>query len=647
MTEPEKFPLSGSAAEEALDSMPDFDDDDDNDEDLDEDDLPEEADDEPEARPEARMAPPTVRTVPVPIIVQEPRRNAPRKTQPVPRVPKASLERQAQNQAEFEDFQSGLSFGQDQHRIIVSRLDPTHHPVTGANVGGILQTFYHRITEDDLQKEFGGGLFEIRIMGPNPATGKGLVLRKKDQIRIFGEPRSPKSLAAPQAQEDSALVKMLEMKDRESQRAHQEAREAQKALLEAMNKPQDNGMLQAVLTLVKETQNKSDQSIQSLMIQMREERLAEERRREVERKEEAQRRDEERRREEDRRREERADLLRRQDQEEKRWREEQESKKQQHEKEMMMLQERLKTEAQQQSKSAEMMMTFLERQREADKSRADEEKRTRENLSKSQMEMAQIGAKQNIELLMESSKFQMSMLKEALVDAKSTKNGGISEVARDLMAFKDLQRALVGEEDEGDKTSSAERIMDKVLPALSSVAGGFLASRGGAMGNPGVPPQRQLPPQPQTVAYVDQGPMEDGEEYEEDEPAPQYAPQHAPHAPHAAPPSQQVAQDMPRIDNDFKDFVFPPSGSSNEVIVSSLIKDLDLAVQKDMSPEEIADNVLAKFAEDHPLVAMLLKGASADELVKFIDEKVPKHWAIASPKGESMIRELHEIAKSG
>jgi len=96
--------------------------------------------------------------------------------------------------------------------------------------------------------------------------------------------------------------------------------------------------------------------------------------------------------------------------------------------------------------------------------------------------------------------------------------------------------------------------------------------------------------------------------------------------------------------NDFTEYHFPVKGADMTEVVTCLLKNLDFAIQQGKDAEDIADEVLPHFVKEFGMVIFMIRKASADELVKFVEDRVPQTWAIASPNGEKVLRELHEIA---
>lgn len=97
--------------------------------------------------------------------------------------------------------------------------------------------------------------------------------------------------------------------------------------------------------------------------------------------------------------------------------------------------------------------------------------------------------------------------------------------------------------------------------------------------------------------------------------------------------------------NDFTEFVFPANADTQKVAIPALVKNIDLAIQRGMSAEQIRHDIVPFFEKNYRLAMMFIKGMSADELVEFLEERTPSNWVIVSPKGADTLRELHAILK--
>lgn len=97
--------------------------------------------------------------------------------------------------------------------------------------------------------------------------------------------------------------------------------------------------------------------------------------------------------------------------------------------------------------------------------------------------------------------------------------------------------------------------------------------------------------------------------------------------------------------NDFTEFVFPKNADTQKVAIPALVKNIDLAIQRDMTAEQIRTDVVPFFEQNYRFAMMFIKGMSANELVEFLVERTPASWAVVSPRGTEVLRELHALLK--
>lgn len=102
--------------------------------------------------------------------------------------------------------------------------------------------------------------------------------------------------------------------------------------------------------------------------------------------------------------------------------------------------------------------------------------------------------------------------------------------------------------------------------------------------------------------------------------------------------------EVPGGSNDLLDFVFPAEDTPMEAALEMLVRDIDLALQRDLEVTAIRDDVVAKFP---PHIVGLLVNTDADTLVSVLDTKAPATWRINSLDGQKKVRELHALLASG
>lgn len=110
---------------------------------------------------------------------------------------------------------------QGAYRVQVSREKPTHAMVAGRQVEtkGFLETYDHSLTEEDIQREHGGGTYHLKITRQNKSGAYVYEKGMHRTIVVAGDPKTdrlPGNIPAPlpvstviaQAQESPSVVKM-------------------------------------------------------------------------------------------------------------------------------------------------------------------------------------------------------------------------------------------------------------------------------------------------------------------------------------------------------------------------------------------------------------------------------------------------------
>ena len=542
---------------------------------------------------------------------------------------------------EFYDYASALDFGASQHRIAVTRLAPEYDDVSGKRIVGHLQTFSHVISPDEIQQKYGGGKYQLTLMGPK-ATGTGMVIKAKRVIEIAGDPLvadDPRLVSRRKSQQESAetkntleLVKsIVDAKDRDANRAFEEARETKKLLLQTLankNETSSSG-LKDFLSALQATSMKDKETM------LEERRLQEERARK-----EMEARLEERRLQEDRLRQEREER-----------KQEIELLRLQHEKTMEMmrmenqriiaeLQARTSKEHESNREATERMLEMmrLEKSKEAESSREMmlfmqrmESEKNSQMMQNQQLLMQQMQS-------MESSKTQMLM--EALKEAKTQKDD-MSSMLEKLVAMKQAFGALTSEP---DGREPYEKMLDKAGELAPGILAAVSAMRGGGGGAPAQqrvapnsvavvdlpepPPQRALPPsneaRPKRRPTLPKRPAEEQKAVRQNPSEPPPAPQKE---------EQKEASEMPT------EFIFPEKGTDVETSIKMLVQNIEVALNQDMDLDLFYKDVVKKFPMG---VLALLKMTSADKCVEILEQMAPDDWMINTPAGNKYVRELHE-----
>jgi hypothetical protein len=107
------------------------------------------------------------------------------------------------------------------------------------------------------------------------------------------------------------------------------------------------------------------------------------------------------------------------------------------------------------------------------------------------------------------------------------------------------------------------------------------------------------------------------------------------------------ADDAPAVINDYTTFV--PATAEDDMTTAGIkiIKNVDLAVQRSMTPKQIVEQILEPFEDSAPMVTAMVSGMTIEQLLEFIEENVPSEWAILSPRGEELITKAFELWQGG
>lgn len=645
-----------------LDALPEGDDPDIDDEDFDD----EDDEDEP-----VQMAPPPPPPPPAPVVAaaEKPKRGRPRKNETVAAVvpggppsspPPASgrgirgprnmgLTRdeiaaapgfrslQAASDTAYQEIDTllaSLNFASREYEVRVERVEP-NKTRSGVDCSGYLSTYHDRIKVEDIERAYGGGLFVLKVFGPHPVTGRQGII-KQERIRIAGEAKMPldhdnvirEAQRAAQAKSDevaSMVQSVIESQERASQR-----------LLDVVERNKSDSssaitqILPAILPLVENLLSKTSESTKALMEAQREER--EERRREEERRRDEQRREEdkrreqereERRREEERRRVEREEERRRYEEAKEREREERDARRREEEIKRDELREQLRRDEAERQRRHEAEVAAL---------------RERNNSEKEQlqlmMKLTQDAAANNQQMLMQSMQFQIDTL------AKRAETGGIDSLAKQLLTLNNLRSTLAGDDAPESTLDKVMEVGEKLATTVLPIAQQAMAARAQARAAQ-APAPYAMPPQPMPKPVVlDLGPKQAAL------PAPAPAPVQAP-VPNPA-QAAEAGTTQEGLQNDLKEVTLP---QGNEELVTAavlLVKNIDMAVQKNMTPEQIVEQILVPFEERAPALMSMAAGlGDSDQLFGFIQQNVPPDWVILSPRGEELVAKAFELWTSG
>jgi len=617
-----------------------------------------------------------------------------------------SASRQKALHDEFYDMMTSLDFGSSQHRIAVSRMTPEYDQPSGKRIVGHLETFPHVISPDEIRQKYGGGKYQLTLLGPKP-TGTGVVIKAKRTIEISGDPIVPEdprvasNKAKQQAAEETShtmdLVRsIVSAKEKDVDRAYEEARETKRLLLQtlASKNESSSSSLKDFLAAMNESSTKEKEAL------LEERRLQEERaKKEMEARLEERRLQEERLRQEKEERKQELEMLRLQhekaletmrmenqrvlaEMQAKTARESDTSREmflamqkaeterlaaqqraesekamlaqQQHEKMMEMmrlenqrilaeLQSRASTEAQ----SSKEMLIFMQRM---ESEKAAQAQKQQEFALQQQMQNQQMLLQQ----MQQIDQTKTTILMEALKEAKA-RTDDTTGMLEKLVAMKQAFSSLTSEP---DNREPYEKFLDKagemapgLLAAVSSMRGA------GAAGAPQVaaaPAQPRIAPN--SVAVVDLPPapanraLATGKKRRPNLPKreEQASQQQVRANPSTPPPPQQTAQTQPEK---------PAASPTNDdptmqnFVFPETGTDLETSIKMFVQNMEIALNKDMEPQAFHEEVATkfpegvlsLLKMTSSDKCVEILEQMAPEDWMVNTPAGTQFVEALHEI----
>ena len=536
------------------------------------------------------------------------RRGRPRKT-----LDDRRAEQRADNiEQSFEDLLSGLEFNDGQHKITVYREEPQHDVVSGQRIAGLLHTFVHAVTLDEIQKRYGGGIYRIMVRGPRP-SGRGTIIKANKRVEIAGNPLPLPDPNARKKESEGAVDIMksyLESKDNEMMEMRKEMKESQNFALQALlNKNDDNPAISQLMMQMKEEQRRAEE-------RRREER--EERQRQVELQERRHR--EEKEAQERRYREEKSV-------EERRHEQAREEARMRHERDLLQFQQQQESAAKaQESMFAMMMKMQLDGERKANDSSAS-------NLTLvQQFQEAQMAQMQNnYEMMFQMSQSQVQEAREA-----KRSNDDFSSTVDKLAQLRDA--ASLFNPGANDERPGWERVVDKIGDAIPGMMSAAAAMRLGSspVPEPMVATRPQITPGSVAVVPPSQLPQRTNIAPEPEDIPPQSA----------TPPSQPIAEEpsvaSPPVTgedpvNPFTDFVSYPEGESPDKVIQLLIQNIDFGVSQNLGADLIFEKAVLSL---DPAIKGAFVELGEEGLVSFIENNVPPTWAINSLQGEETVRSL-------
>jgi hypothetical protein len=219
---------------------------------------------------------------------------------------------------------------------------------------------------------------------------------------------------------------------------------------------------------------------------------------------------------------------------------------------------------------------------------------------------------------------------------KNNKKGGLSEQLGEIVNIKSALDSLSGGGG-GNESSTVEKLLEAAGPALGGLLGGFV---GGGNSSPAqatpqaapAPAPRQV--QPGSVAVVD---------------LPVRALTPAQRAKALAPVRKEkkekvmknIKEEAAKVDLP-NSFVFPDENMKNPMDQAKLLaSNIEIALRKDMTPQEVWDQVIVQF----PTLVPMLKMVSKDQIFDTLAKSAPDDWQLVTIKGDRMVEDLLRIAK--
>lgn len=514
-----------------------------------------------------------------------------------------------QSSEEFDAMLNSLEFEKGMHSVSVTRVEPEFDPITGRKIAGYLEKFTRAIHLDEIKNKYGGGKYRIVVHGPG-FNGK-LSVKANRTVEIAGDPIQPPSrtvttqnVGMPSGVE-SIIKETLASADKQIERAAKETNEFKQLLMAQMSKG-DGGLTEAILALA------NPAKAQEMMIEERrlqEQRLAAER-------------------EERRRQEEAAERRHKETLEAQRMQFEMQMRK--YELDQQRIREEQKEATERQRQQYELQLKMFER--------AEAEKEARlqkmaeiesERQAKQMMQMQQFSQMQ-MESMRSMNVLEREFLTKQLdVVQKQVKNNPLD----DLLKTKQLLDVLSGNDEETPTWKLVTEEVKEFLPGLLAAAG-MLKSAQPAQPQP---TQRVLP---DSIAVVDE---------EDEAPRALPSPQRRRRRRMLRKPETEVESVLTSAPvpvqaaepaNDLQEFTFPKEGTEIEEVLVLLVKDLDLALQKDLTPQQIREQVIDKFS---PEISLILKAQDVDTLIETIEARAPSSWRINTLDGQGKIRELYTL----
>lgn len=497
-----------------------------------------------------------------------------------------------------------LDFETVPYQIDLIRKEPEYHP-DGTHIGlGWVHTYTEPIQQKQIADRFGGGKYQLSVRVPTAPGSQKYKFYDSKIILIAGEPVIPPSRVKKAADTGTATEAVREIMAKQLQIMEAQIRETKAEAKE-------------MVATMQQTNNPS-----MMLEMMREERKMQEQRLQAEREERTREREDERRRQE-------AQM---------------ERARQEHEKQLEMLRIEAKERADialrqaeqarldaaklavDQPKQMETMLMFMQRM--------DAEKQANaQKANEFMMTMMQQSSQSQAQQMQATQQMQLSLMTEALKDAKSNKNG-LLEMATQVKALKGLGLFGGSGDDAGPAPGmSWQELAKEGLSKLPDIINAVRPNPG-ATAATATAPKQPAPKQvgPGAAAVLENPPTRKPKRMTDGGVA---------GAP-ALPPG--AAAPAPKVDNTLADYEFVTDEVQPEAAMTSLVKSLDLGLQRGLSSRSLYDQIVLKFPAQ---IQAILKLSSVSQIHAVVAEKAPAHWSINSPRGKRAIEEMHALLTTG
>jgi len=581
----------------------------------------------------------------------------------------AVLQQQKVNE-DFEVTLAALEFEDGHHSVSVHRMEPEYDVTTGKRIAGYLEKFTRPVTFEEIRSKYGGGKYRFIIHGPGP-LGRPTIKGNK-LYEIAGDPiipishQRPAVNATPQTGIPESVSDIVEKAisthektaDRLSEENRELTREMKQMLVASINRG-DGGLKEAMMQMIAEERKLSE-------TRALEERRLQEQRLQAEREQSKETRNlllstmnktdsnpnlqavlvEERKLQEQRLSAEREERRHEQEAAERRHQQTLEMLRMQNEKQieqMRLEQERVRAEAREASERARQQFELQLRQIEKQESQksADALKMTEFMASLQAQQVQQMQAAQQTQLQQMQQFTQLErefMMKQ--IDTLGKKDTGIDQ----MLKMKQLFDTLTGADNQStDSKETWEKILDRINDSVPGIVAAAGLLRGAGQVQQVSNEQRVLPGSVAIVEEEEVAPPQIRRRRRRLQPPPVQQAGRPVSPPLASPEVQPQDEPVVYVPNDITEFVFPQEDTPVEQALEMLVRNIDLALQKEMGASDINEQVIKKFP---PTVAALLANTDADTLVSILDVRAPATWRINSLDGQKKVRELHVLLAS-